>query len=226
MKIALLSGVALVALMSSAFAADLPRRPVPAAAPVYMPVAYNWTGFYVGINGGGGWGTGSINPIDLNPSGGVFGGQAGYNWQSGQFVWGAEADIQWSGLEDSGPCRGGRTCEISNDWFGTVRGRVGYAGWDRTMIYATGGFAYGNVEASVTGRQGISNTGTGWTVGGGVEYAIPNNWWGFGGNWTARVEYLFVDLGDFNCGLRDCGRRQTNVDFQANIVRAALNYRF
>ena len=180
MKRVFLSGVALAALMGSASAADLPRRP-PIAAPIAVPLAYNWTGFYAGINGGGGWGTSSMDPIDLKPQGGVFGGQAGYNWQSGQFVWGAETDIQWSGIEASGTCRGGLSCEVKNEWFGTVRGRLGYAGWDRWLVYGTGGFAYGDVTADVTNFRGVNNTGTGWTAGGGIEYAIPSNWWGFGG---------------------------------------------
>jgi outer membrane immunogenic protein len=225
MKRVLLSGVALAALVSAATAADIPRRVErQVAAPVpYVAVAYNWTGFYVGINGGWGWGTGSLSgppPTgDMDSSGGLIGGTVGYNWQNGQIVWGVEADIDWSGIEtDSRRCGVGVRCSVNNDWLGTARGRVGLA-MDRWMPYITGGVAFGDVSASVTGFQGKSDTRAGWTLGAGVEYAIA-------APWTAKLEYLYVDLGDFSCG-RACGTSGPDkVEFRSHIVRAGLNYRF
>jgi outer membrane immunogenic protein len=225
MKRVFLSGVALAALVGSAAAADLPRRPVQAAAPVpYVAPVFNWTGFYAGINGGWGWGTGSLSgppPTgDMDGNGGEFGGQIGYNWQVNQFVFGVETDINWSGIEAERRCGGGGAirCQVSNDWFGTARGRLGVA-VDRWLPYITGGLAYGDVSASVTGNRGASETQAGWVLGAGIEYA-------FAPPWTARLEYLHVDLGDFACGRR-CGTAgPDNVSFRSDIVRAGLNYKF
>jgi outer membrane immunogenic protein len=235
MKRVLLSGVALAALMGSASAADIPRRVEPVAP---VPYVYNWTGFYVGINGGVGWGDAKIGgnnrffrEFSDDHVGGLVGGTIGYNWQGGnwfggnQIVWGFETDIQWADLQANGRCRGGFNCEITADWFGTVRGRVGYAAWDRVLIYGTGGLAYGNLSATVGGFGGTSDTIIGWTAGGGVEFALsvlgP-----LSPAWTMKVEYLFVDFDDFECG-RACGPGGAhNVEFQTNVVRAGINYRF
>jgi outer membrane immunogenic protein len=225
MKRVLLSGVALAALVGSAAAADIPRRverQVTAPVP-YVAAAYNWTGFYAGINGGWGWGTGSLSGPpstgDIDGNGGLIGGTIGYNWQNGQIVWGVEADIDWSGIEtDNHRCGVGVRCSVSNDWLGTARGRVGLA-MDRWMPYITGGVAFGDVSANVTGFRGRSDTRAGWTLGAGVEYA-------FAAPWTAKLEYLYVDLGDFPCG-RACGAAgPDNIEFRSHIVRAGLNYRF
>ena len=222
MKRALLSGVALAALVGSAVAADIPRRVERAAPPIPYIAAYNWTGFYAGINGGWGWGTGSMSGStatgDLQGSGGLIGGTLGYNWQSGQVVWGLETDLDWSGIKGSGNCRGTPNCEVKNDWLGTTRLRLGWAN-DRWMPYLTGGVAYGDVKANVNGFPGGSETRVGWTAGGGVEFAISQPW-------TAKVEYLYVDLGDFNCGTKCGGTSPDNVNFRSHIVRAGLNYRF
>jgi outer membrane immunogenic protein len=223
MKRALLAGVALAALMGSAYAADIPRRVErQVVAPVAMPVAYNWTGFYVGLNAGWGWGTGSLSgpPAsgDLEGSGGLIGGTLGYNWQMNQIVFGVETDIAWSGIETDSGCGGGLRCAVSNDWLGTARGRLGLA-MDRVMPYITGGLAYGEVSAAVTGNPGASETQAGWTLGAGVEFAMT-------APWTAKLEYLYVDLGDFACGTA-CGTAgPDNVEFNAHILRAGLNYRF
>jgi len=156
----------------------------------------------------------------MDGNGGVFGGQIGYNWQVNQFVVGVETDIQWSGIDVDRRCGGGGTihCQVSNDWFGTARGRLGVA-VDRWMPYVTGGLAYGEVSASVTGNRGASETQAGWALGAGIEYA-------FNGPWTARLEYLHIDLGDFACGRR-CGTAgPDNVSFRSDMVRAGLNYKF
>jgi outer membrane immunogenic protein len=226
MKRVLFAGVGLVALAlaGTAGAADLPRRVAqPVAAPVYMPVAYNWTGFYAGIVGGYGFGNSSwknsnISTGDFDVNGALVGGTLGYNWQNGPAVFGIETDLSWSdlsGTSRSAVCPDG--CETKTGWLGTTRGRLGYA-IDRWMPFVSGGAAYGDIKASVPGLAGNSDTNVGWTVGAGVEFALP-------GNWTAKGEYLYVDLGDVNCSAANCGA-PAKIDFTTHIVRAGLNYRF
>lgn len=215
-RLVAVSMAAFVGLVVQASAADLGRAPRVAPAPVYAPI-YSWAGFYLGVNGGGGFGNSSWTGVssDFNTSGALFGGQAGYNWQFGQTVLGLEGDIQWSGIKGSGACAFG--CETRNNWFGTVRGRLGYA-YDRFLPYVTGGLAYGNIEANPSfGFTSASTTNAGWTIGAGVEFALMQNW-------TAKVEYLYMDLGDFRTNVS--APVATNVDFTANIVRAGVNFRF
>jgi outer membrane immunogenic protein len=218
----LLAGLIALTAAGSASAADLayrgPRPPV--AAPIYSPF-YNWTGFYVGINGGGGWGNSTWDGIGgFSVSGGMIGVTAGYNYQINQFVLGAEADIDWSGMNGSNNgCFLG--CETRNSWLATVRGRLGYS-FDRFMPYLTAGVALGNISASLPLLPilpGGSSTTAGWTAGAGFEVALFRNV-------TAKAEYLFVDLGDFNCGL-NCGLLPNgNVSFYANVLRGGINFRF
>jgi outer membrane immunogenic protein len=225
MKKLLLASVGVLALgIASASAADIARREMPAKAPAYVVTpAYNWTGFYVGINGGGAFGRSTLSnafgSTSYDVTGGLVGGTIGYNYQINQLVLGIEGDIDWadiSGNTSSGICAG-IACSTKNDWLGTVRGRIGYA-FDRFMPYVTGGAAFGDVKTSVAGFSGQTDTKAGWTAGGGLEFAIN-------GPWTAKVEYLYVDLGDDTCGAANCGL-STNTNFRANIVRAGLNYRF
>ena len=125
--------------MQVATAADMAVK----ARPLPVDPAYNWSGFYVGINGGYGWGKSDISaPISsgsYNMSGGLAGGTLGYNWQMGQAVIGLEGDIDWTHLHGNGPCAG-TTCETRNDWLSTARGRIGYA-FDRFMPFVSGGAA-------------------------------------------------------------------------------------
>ncbi len=227
MKALLLSSAAALAtagVMASASAADLSRRPpppVPTKVPVATPI-YNWSGFYVGINGGYGWGTSKWSglPASFNTNGGLFGGQLGYNWQFGQFVYGLEGDADWTDLRGTANvanCTVG-FCRTRNDFLATARGRVGFAA-DRWLPYVTGGLAVGNIRASVPGFTGIDQTNAGWTAGGGLEFALT-------GNWTAKAEYLHVDLGNAGCTTL-CGLPAgNNVSLNANIVRGGINYRF
>jgi outer membrane immunogenic protein len=210
-----------LAIAGQAAAADMGRPAMPTKAPYYAPV-YNWTGFYLGINGGYGWGKSDWTAFgaDADPSGGMVGGTIGYNWQAlgSPWVFGLEGDIDWSGIKGdftNAACPTG--CETRNNWLGTARGRIGYA-FDRVMPYITGGLAVGDIEANQAGFAGPHDTQVGWTVGGGVEAAIA-------GNWTAKVEYLYVDLGDIGCGAGSCSL-PTNVDFQSHVVRAGVNLRF
>lgn len=135
--------------------------------PAYVGV--NWSGLYVGVNAGYGW---SANTDYLDPTGAFGGGQIGYNIQRGNIVFGLETDFQGSGISDGGS---------SLDWFGSLRGRLGYA-FDRALVYGTAGFGYGQVS-----NFGFSETQTGWVVGAGVEYKLTPVW-------SAKAEYQYFDL--------------------------------
>jgi outer membrane immunogenic protein len=221
MKRVFLALASLAALMGTAAAADLPPRPAPQPyykAPVAMQV-YNWTGFYIGINGGGGFGRSQWDSTgSFNTSGGLVGGTVGYNYQFGQGVVGLEGDIDWANINGTTNTACPFGCKTSDHWLSTVRGRLGYAA-DRFMPFITGGAAFGDIRASTPGFAGANQTNAGWTVGAGLEFAIA-------GNWTAKAEYLYVNLGKLNCGI-SCGALVTdNVSFTTNIVRAGVNYRF
>ena len=137
------AGLAVAIATVSAQAADLPRGQYRPYGPPPVVVAYSWMGPYVGANLGYQWGETTNNPTE--PSGIAGGLQAGYNFQSGQFVFGGEADIQLSGAEDTfAPWK------FSNPWFGTVRGRAGVA-MNNILFYATGGLAYGNLRGEIGG---------------------------------------------------------------------------
>ena len=218
MKKYLLASVAALGLVAAgaASAADLPSRKGPVAAPVYMPPAFTWTGFYVGANAGYGWGNVNANGFAVTNTGDldgfVGGGQVGYNYQMGQFVLGLEADLQAADLSTGTNAFGDR---VKTDYFGTVRARVGVA-FDRFLPYITGGWAYGNVKTSIPGlgfSSDRSHTG-GYAVGAGLEYAVTNNI-------IAGVEYLYVDLGEKN--IAGAG---TKVGTDFSVVRARLSYKF
>jgi outer membrane immunogenic protein len=213
MKRMFVVGAALLALTGAAVAADLPPAQNYYKAPAFMPPPFTWTGFYVGVNGGGGFGNSKWDTTNgFNTSGGFVGGTIGYNYQIQHFVVGVEGDVDWDSIKGS---TGGFS--TSNTWLSTVRGRVGYAA-DRFMPYVTGGGAFGNINASAPGLAGGSATNAGWTVGAGLEFA-------FYGNWSAKAEYLYVSLNKFNCGI-GCGAATDNVSFNANLIRAGINYRF
>jgi outer membrane immunogenic protein len=220
------TGLAALALLASSFSAQAADIPPPVYKGVRSVVAYyNWTGFYAGINGGYGWGTSNWSDppgTSVKPKGGLFGGTLGYNYQVGSLVYGLEGDFDWSGVKGSVDCVPALVrCEAQNRWLATFRGRVGYA-FDRWLPYITGGGAYGSVRATATDLlTGIdlasaSKSKLGWTFGAGLEYA-------FLGNWTAKIEYLYVDLGSFDAGVAPFA---TTVSFKENIVRAGLNYKF
>jgi outer membrane immunogenic protein len=203
-----------------AAAADLSLAPLYKAPPTEQPTPFDWSGFYFGINGGGGWGHSwwNANTTAINLGGGQAGGTAGYNYQIGKAVVGVEGDIDWSGFNGgatSPGCPSG--CATSDSWLSTVRGRVGYS-FGRFMPYVTGGLAVGDIRAATAGFSGGDTTNAGWTVGAGLELALP-------GNWTAKAEYLRVDLGSFNC--TGCGALPPdNVSLQENVFRAGVNYHF
>ena len=188
------------------FAADIQRgyqRPYAAPPPAYA--AYSWMGPYLGANLGYQWGTTTHNPTE--PSGITGGLQAGYNWQFGQFVLGGEADIQLSAADDVfAPWK------FSNPWFGTVRGRAGFA-MNNVLFYGTAGLAYGGLRGENAGLS-ESQTHVGWTVGAGVEVGLTPQW-------SAKVEYLYVDFAD-----RDYTVTGTSNGMENNLLRFGVNYRF
>ncbi len=242
MKRILIAAALALAAGGQALAADLPQPappPPPRAPATYVPTTapvYNWGGVYFGINGGYGFGTstwtdGLGGSTSNSPNGFLVGGTLGANFQTGAFVFGLEGDLDWTDLKGSstggcGTLAGGTvpitvTCKTSNDWLGTARGRVGYA-FDRILFYGTGGGAFGNVMAATPGSGLGSNSTTeyGWTAGAGIEAA-------FAQNWTAKIEYLYVDLANGSCTTA-CGSPTpaVAVTFKESLVRAGLNYKF
>jgi outer membrane immunogenic protein len=225
--LALLLSSALVP--AAAMAADMPVKAPPMAP---LPPAISWTGFYIGGNVGGAWS--NTDATDQNGrnffsdtvAGVVGGGQIGYNWQINNWLIGVEGDFNGSSQRESGaiidPLTGAAVAdaEAKVQWFATARGRLGYVNgpW---LIYATGGAAWVNFEASVNvpgiGSVSDETTRSGWTVGGGVE-------WMFLPKWSAKLEYLFIDVGDRT--FDDGNGNNMNVKLQENVVRVGLNYHF
>jgi outer membrane immunogenic protein len=222
--------------------------------PAMKPGApWNWTGGYAGINAGYGVGNDPLSQLSLSgvplavrassfananvsPTGGLLGAQAGYNWQTGSFVLGLEADAQWTNQHNTScsiACTTAfavnfyTTTEQKLDWFATARGRLGWA-HDGYLLYVTGGGAFGGIEetdavpptASASFRQNKS----GWTAGGGIETHVS-------GNWTAKLEYLHLDLGSttnmfaYQFGGFPFGVSTTS-SLRDDLVRAGVNYKF
>ena len=207
-------------------AADLPSQ-TSTSAPAYQPVIvsnYDWTGFYLGVNGGGAWGSSrySLGTADSNGfgvAGGLAGGTAGFNYQLGHVVVGFEGDLDWSDVSGSAICPNpASACATRNDVIGTARGRIGYA-FDLFMPFVTGGAAYGDIDANVSGPGSAASNQLGWSLGGGIEYALA-------GSWTAKIEYFHVNLGSFDCGA-SCGPTSPNrVRSDEDAVRAGVNFKF
>ena len=203
----------------AALAADLPRKAPP--PPVPAPVVMSWTGFYLGGQVGWGrarWDTSNFIstpgvgpfaspgfPIGSTDGSGVVGGiHGGFNYQWQNIVAGIEADINWTNIDDTVSYRAigigaglPFAIKYSLDYYGTVRGRLGYA-WDRFLVYVTGGWAYGHSNIDITSpgqffgpfaTSASNKNHTGWTVGGGFSYMITPNW-------IAGLEYKHIDLGD------------------------------
>ncbi len=219
--------VLFMAAAGHAFAADLsqPMPPPPQAPVAYIPATapvYNWGGIYVGINGGyafgnSDWTGGAVSSGHFTTDGFVVGGTAGINLQADAFVFGLETDIDYADLSGDGPGFFCANCKTSSNWLGTTRARVGYAA-DRVLFYGTGGAAYGNIQANANGVTN-SNTEFGWTAGAGVEVAFTDNW-------TARLEYLYVQMEDGSC-TSACGSPPTqSVSLSENLVRAGVDFKF
>jgi outer membrane immunogenic protein len=221
--LAVTAGLMVASMASPSFAADMPRPAY--KAPMYV-APFSWTGFYVGINGGYGfgksnWTNAAATTGDFDVKGALAGGTLGYNLQTGAWVFGLEGDLDYSWIRGSATVPavgcGGAGCETRNTWLATGRGRIGYA-WDRFLPYITGGAAYGNIQAT-NPVGGSENKGKlGYVLGGGVEYA-------FLGAWSAKVEYNYVNLGSVTCSAATCGL-DTDVKFRTHIVKLGVNYRF
>jgi outer membrane immunogenic protein len=238
--------------------------PIKAAPPPIVAI-FSWTGFYMGVNGGGAFGGGDAVTIternaagalitggawpgsgnfgSLDLTGGFGGVQAGYNYQVQNWVWGIEADFQGAGIRDSSlvtlPYFPGTTVTAGAtnkvQWFGTVRGRLGIA-FDRVLVYATGGLAYGNSKYGITWADtsgagfvaGAANDSTrvGYAVGGGIE-------WAFAPNWSVKGEYQYIDLGrrtvtaqEFSAGAPVNAFVSTSARTDFHTGRIGINYRF
>jgi outer membrane immunogenic protein len=216
-------------------AADL-RRPVYKAEPAMMAPVYNWTGFYIGAHAGGGWASKEFFNFDplLGPVGnlgsvdadGFLGGlQIGYNWQTGPWVFGVEAQFSWSDLSGSAASTGipGVIANVDVDYLGSIAGRIGYA-WDRLMLYVKAGGAYAHDNYSLSGfgivATADSDTRWGWMVGAGLEY-------GFTPNWSMKIEYNYMDFGSDSVRFVDAfGPFSLEIDQQIHVVKAGINYRF
>ena len=219
----------------TANAADLYRAPPPPPVSYVPPViaTNTWTGFYAGINGGYGWGSGgnTISYFDgldqsarAQPQGGFGGGQIGYNYQTGSFVFGVETDFQGAGISNSvtGTTANGFdfTSKESIDWFGTARGRLGFA-VGNALLYGTGGFAYGNVNQRASNDVNVfasNTTQTGYAAGGGIEYK-------FNPAWSLKAEYQYIDLGSQKL-TDNLGNTTNPLDTNFQTARIGLNYRF
>jgi outer membrane immunogenic protein len=258
----LLASVGAIALTgSAALAADLPSRaPPPVYLP--PPPVFTWTGIYLGVQIGGAWGSGSSNftafdavtgtsvdnSIGGSPSGVIGGGHLGFDYQIPTWNWfsssgvviGLEGSVDGSSLSkttvvDLPGAFGGSgtlTANSSADIQGSIRGRLGIA-WDRVLVYATGGVAFGGINTnfelngvdaagvSFFGQTSRSNSRTGWTVGGGIEYALTPNW-------SIGAEYRFTDFGTINgeATLSDGGFFSGRRRLEENQVQARLNYKF
>jgi len=264
------SVIAALTIVTSAYAADLAAQPSYKAGPV--PVQ-TWTGAYIGGTAGYGWGdsNSTIAPVDtliapslfsqglvptsLNPrfKGFIGGGEVGYNWQFGHWVTGLEADFSYSGLRGDAsnfvPLAGANPAMLTSQstelaWFGTARARMGYLAGPDTLLFATGGLAYGQVKVStgvvpqvspllpctISGycsSGSTSETRVGWAVGGGVETKIASGW-------TAKVEYLHFDLGSVSdtaygtsiTVLNGVPLVRATSDIAGDIVRVGVNYQF
>jgi outer membrane immunogenic protein len=254
--------VAFLLTSTTAFAADLAPQPAAPIAPAETP--FSWTGFYVGLNAGYHWGSGDFpfaiadtgtgglsefSALGAIPSKGVsniggaaVGAQVGYNHQFGQFVLGAEADIDWlSGRKSESSSLGEDNVTLfstsnsrSMDYFGTARVRLGFAPIDRLLIYETGGLAFGDAKSSFSlavpiaqpplAASASARSDIGWTVGGGVEYAMTEHW-------TVKAEYLYYDLGNksstvsFNYG-NDTTSMTGRAKNNGNLMRLGFNYKF
>ena len=216
--------------------------------------AYDWNGLYAGVHAGYGWAdadtgaaiAGASAAIPSDGDGFLSGIQAGFNVQSGTFVWGVEADISRSSVDTSGnflgapepsilgPVQGAGSADGKIDWFGTLRLRGGVLIAPNALVYATGGLAYGRVEHASEGSLTFlagpvtvplfagsdRNWEAGWTVGGGAEFALT-------GSTTLRAEYLYYDLGDTSYDAPAAvGAARIVSENTGHVVRAALNFKF
>ena len=242
----LFTSVAMVVLSGAALAADLPSTKGPA---VYQAPIFTWAGFYAGVNGGYAYNRmvttdlddyGNLGTHGLTRSDFTAGGQLGYNFQIGAFVYGIETDMSYIGgrAKDVGYKE---SYSSKPGFLGTVRGRAGLA-VDRALFYITGGLAYGNTKSGYgvytdigggtpyngwAGSATSSGTSVGYALGAGMEYA-------FSDHWTARVEGLYNNLGSKTvlCDTQYCGTQYNGIPYRfkfknsSSLLRVGINYKF
>jgi outer membrane immunogenic protein len=220
-----LAAVAVFAITTLASAADLPQQAAP-QQPYYRPPpvvspAYDWTGFYIGVMGGYGFSdNASVNGFAVTNAGlkgGFAGSTLGFNYQSGQFVFGVEDDFAWSGIGKTWPASFGVSVQDQMLAFGTITGRAGFAA-NNFLIYSKGGYAYMLNEISATGFGATAwerRYHGGWTVGAGLEY-------GFAGNWSAKLEYMFAQY----LATPYVYLNGATLAADVHTVKAGINYRF
>jgi outer membrane immunogenic protein len=228
-----LATTALVAFAGSGSAADLPsHKAVP--APVVAEPSLSWKGFYVGAHVGYAWAEdkavaiswpGVISPVNYDSSGVIGGVHVGYNWQWKQWVAGLEGDADGTSLSRTTsigvPLLGAASVTTRSPVQGSIRGRVGYA-FDQILVYATGGAIWGgilNAYHLLPIGNSFSTTRTGWTVGGGVEYALDDNW-------SARVEYRHADFGNYYDGPIRFPLQFHYHHWQENQVKVGFSWRY
>jgi len=234
MKRILLTAVSLGVLgsLSPALGADLPYAKAPAVA----TPAYDWTGYYVGVFGGGGFGNHNYNnangfagfanfTVNYDSTGGIGGGEAGYNWQSGNILFGVEADGFWSGIKGSDATQQLGVVDQSDlRWGGTLRARGGIT-VDRLLLFFTGGWAYGDILHTSTAGGVIdqfTNHQSGLAAGGGIAYALTNNVIG-------KIEYRYYNLGRYNregSPLTPNGQLPYTVDNTYSVVTIGFDFKF
>lgn len=235
--VTLLAATATFGAAQLASAADMAVKAPISKAP--QVVAYNWTGCYVGVNGGLAWGKarwfdpalGGIEFSNHNITGGLAGGTFGCNYQTGSVVLGLEGDVDWADIHGSGIdtlSGGALTDHTKIDFMATAAGRIGWA-WGPALFYAKGGAAWVHdkywtiVNATGATFYSAAQTRTGWMVGGGVEYA-------FSGPWSAKLEYDYMNFGTrsatFAGGTFPGAPFPFNIKEQVSVVKLGLNYRF
>lgn len=189
----ILAFVAAAGFAGAASAADIYQAPPPMAAPIYSPTtAYNWTGLYLGVQGGYDWNQSAASDGSTAAiNGGIAGIYGGYNWQTNSnWVFGVDASINYDwarGPVSAPPAPAGNFGEV--DWKGFFRGRLGYA-WDRFLIYGTAGGSVASLKNVGTNPTSTNPAKLGWTVGGGLEWAMTNNV-------TARLDYAYANYGTY-----------------------------
>ena len=210
----------------AALAADI-SRPVYKAPPAgALPVAYDWTGFYVGGHVGYGWADKSwsdpfsFGTVSHNADGFLGGGQAGFNYQVGQFVFGVEGDMSGSGIKGGANVLGANF-NTNVDWTATLTGRAGIA-FDRWLVYGKGGVAWAHDRYSTNfytfpATAELSDTRIGWTAGAGIEYA-------FAPQWSAKLEYNFMDFGTKSVSFAP--GTATDIEQQIHALKLGVNYKF
>jgi len=249
LRCGLLASTSSVALMGTAYSADLPY-PVKAQPPT-APIVWSWAGPYIGLNLGATWNHAQFSDLG-NPTNGnldvfspgdpspfwstskadfALGGQTGYNWQTGNFVYGIEGDLNWVNGKASAAFapHGFNVAATSNlDWTSTIRARAGLT-FSQILFYATGGVGFAHFSDAWGGVSTGANTftssetRTGWVVGGGLEYMLTQNW-------TARIEGLYTDYGTKNVAVLNAGGLSgtyvSGFEHAVTTVRGALNWKW